>query len=60
MATNTVVYLPARLVELVDRVREERKDESRGHTVRLLVREALAARGLLVDGAEDAGGCKPI
>ena len=40
--------MPQSIVELLDELKKERGDESRSHTARVLIREALAARGKII------------
>jgi len=43
---GTTAFITPDLLPLIDRVKVERGDESRSHTVRVLLREALKSRGL--------------
>lgn len=46
---GTTVYIKSDLIPYIDRVKIKRRDASRSHTARLLIREALEARGELTD-----------
>lgn len=46
---GSAVYISRDLLILVDKIRDERKDETRSHTARVLLREALKNRGLLTN-----------
>jgi len=43
--TGTTIYVPDNLTAAIDVVKKERKDEKRAVTIRVLLKEALAARG---------------
>lgn len=61
---RTTVSLGPKLVAVIDRIMRERGDLKRSHTVMILIREALEARGEYVEGftceprakPEDEGG----
>ena len=46
---GTTVYLPPNYTNAVDSVKRERRDGSRSHTARILISEALEARGVKVE-----------
>ena len=43
---SSCIYIDKKLKEQIKKIRDERHDESRSHTARLLLREALRARGI--------------
>lgn len=43
------MYLPPNYTKAVDSLKQERRDGSRSHTARILIDEALKARGINVE-----------
>jgi len=54
----TTVWLPEDLVELLDKVKEFRRDPTRSDTVRFLILKALAEMSFLPDQTKKALGVK--
>jgi len=52
----TTVWLPEDLVELLDKVKEDRKDPTRSDTVRFLLLKALADLSFLPEDTKKALG----
>ena len=47
LMARTVAWISSDLIPLIEVVQMERRDETRSHTIRVLLREALKNRGLL-------------
>jgi metal-responsive CopG/Arc/MetJ family transcriptional regulator len=49
---RTTLTVQGAILEALDRVKQERQDLSRSHTARILIREALLARGIKLSEVE--------
>lgn len=56
MGKGTTIWLPEDVVDIVDRVKEDRKDPTRSDTVRYLLLRALAEMSLLPQETKKALG----
>ena len=47
---GTTAWISGELIPVLDQIQRERKDETRSHTIRVLLREALEHRGIKIGG----------
>ena len=57
---GTTVWLPKDVIEIVDKLKEARRDPTRSDTVRFLLLKALAEMSFLPDETKKALGIKEV